>query len=867
MSPLGQSSDSYRKAGALGARLAALHRKGLPLPATWVLDADACRDCIEAQLPTGHDLATLLRLSRGRERLTRAARARELLGQGEADAPLRSAFEAIYKTLGPEAPRGLVLRYSATTEDETVASMAQLGGQARALGSPETLMRAAFEAWSLLYLPGTLSYLAERGARDVAMALVVQPLVEARVSGTLFTRAPDAPDLGSGASWVVQAHWGLGACAHEAGRPVDTLRITRTGQVLSTLVAPKPTRLGAGDCELREDDVLPGDVRRVCLEPAECEQLAEVGAKVEAAFGPGGGWAIDFVLTEAGVLVTGARPMLGRGYPPGGSEYTVWSRAFSGETPGGVLSPLTQSLLLPFSERGLRQGLSSLGGSVAKGETLVRFVHGRLYANMSALVEAVSSVPGLDAGGLAEWSGLAGRQALGRRLRRPKASWSVARVPLTAARLLAEQTRLGLEVERFEHAFAEAERGLDELDLAILPDDALAPTLRETRALLGRTGALHLGASTGVYASHLALRSVLSRRFPVTGERHAHAVTAGLPGLPSVLPLVALARLAETARLDAPAAERLRGGEALHPADLPDGPLRRGFARFLDEHGDRATGEAELYEPRWRERPEPLLAVLAASLEGPVRDPAQAVGLARKRAEAEFGKLGERLSLVENEVCKVLLDRTRKFLFLRERLRAALSKSFALARRVGLEIDRRLRRLAPILDEGAAFYCTDDELLEALATGHPEVEHLVRLRRYERRRLGRGDPPLSFVGTPSTYRPSPPSSGVLRGLPASGGSAEGPACVLSSTSLEGVRITPGAIIVAPAFDLGLTPLLLVAGGLVLEGGGLLSSSLLVARELGVPAAVDVEGATLALRHGERVRLDGDTGTVEVTSGP
>jgi rifampicin phosphotransferase len=866
LAPLGQSSDSYRKAGALGARLAALHRRGLPLPTTWVLDADPCRDFIESHLPAGHDLATLLRLSRGRERLLRAARARDLLAQGKAEAPLRAAFEGLFQALAAEAPRGLVLRYSATAEDETVASMAQLAGQARPLASPEALARAALEAWSLLYLPASLSYLAERGTRDVAMALVVQPLVAARVAGTLYTRAPDAPHVGADGGWVVQAHWGLGACAYDASKPVDTLRVTRQGQILSSLVAPKLTRLVADAREVRERAVPPDDVRRLCLEPGECERLAEACSRVEAAFGPGGGWAIDFAFVDDGLVLTGAKPMLGRGYPPGGGVGTVWSRTFSGETPSGVLSPLTQSVLLPFSEQGLRQGLTSLGGSVARGETLVRFVHGRLYANMSALVEAAGSVPGLDAGGLADWSGLAGRQALGRGPRRPTTGWAAARMPLTAARLLAGQTRLGLEVERFEQAFAEAERGLDELDLAILPDDALVPTLREARALLARTGALHLGASTGVYASHLALSSVLSRRFPVTGERHAHAVTAGLAGLPSVQPLVALSRLAEVARLDAAAAAKLRDG-ALHPADLPDGPFRRAFARFLDEHGDRATGEAELYEPRWRERPEPLLAVLTAALDGPAREPSQAIGLARKRAEGEFQKLAERLSIVETEVCRVLLDRTRKFLVLREKLRASLSKAFALVRRVALEIDRRLRRLAPSLDAGAAFYCTADELLEALATGHPEVEHLVRLRRYERRRVGRSTPPLSFVGTPSTYRPAPPSSSVLRGLPASSGVATGPACVLTSTSLEGVTIVPGAIVVAPAFDLGLTPLLLVAGGLVLEGGGLLSSSLLVARELGVPAVVDVEGATLALEPGERVRLDGDTGTVEASSGP
>jgi hypothetical protein len=142
LAPLGQSSDSYRKAGALGARLAVLHRRGLALPTTWVLDADPCRDFIEAHLPAGHDLATLLRLSRGRERLARAARARELLAEGEAEPALRSAFEGLCRALAPEAPRGLVLRQSATTEDETVASMAQLGGQARGGGGGPALPRA-----------------------------------------------------------------------------------------------------------------------------------------------------------------------------------------------------------------------------------------------------------------------------------------------------------------------------------------------------------------------------------------------------------------------------------------------------------------------------------------------------------------------------------------------------------------------------------------------------------------------------------------------------------------------------------------------------------------------------------------------------
>ena len=76
-------------------------------------------------------------------------------------------------------------------------------------------------------------------------------------------------------------------------------------------------------------------------------------------------------------------------------------------------------------------------------------------------------------------------------------------------------------------------------------------------------------------------------------------------------------------------------------------------------------------------------------------------------------------------------------------------------------------------------------------------------------------------------------------------------------------VCPGEVLVARTTDIGLSPLFLVAAAVVTELGGPLSHAAVVAREYGVPAVVNVAGATIAIRTGDLVRVDGDRGTVEI----
>jgi pyruvate,water dikinase len=184
-------------------------------------------------------------------------------------------------------------------------------------------------------------------------------------------------------------------------------------------------------------------------------------------------------------------------------------------------------------------------------------------------------------------------------------------------------------------------------------------------------------------------------------------------------------------------------------------------------------------------------------------------------------------------------------------------------RSVVLDADRRLLRLDPSIGEGGAFFCTFDELLAALAIGRHDLGELVAARRAEHARdLARPDPPPTFVGRPPPVALPPSGGAVLRGLAASGGVVEGPVRLVGPGGASPAALLPGEILVARTTDVGLTPLFLVAAGVVTELGGPLSHAALVAREYGVPAVVNVGGATTALHDGDRVRVDGDRGVVE-----
>jgi pyruvate,water dikinase len=174
---------------------------------------------------------------------------------------------------------------------------------------------------------------------------------------------------------------------------------------------------------------------------------------------------------------------------------------------------------------------------------------------------------------------------------------------------------------------------------------------------------------------------------------------------------------------------------------------------------------------------------------------------------------------------------------------------------------------------GDIFFLELEEVRRLVESFEPDfveqLQDLVQLRRTQLAQDSQLNPvPLLVYGNnpPAlpfrTEIPSPDQ--VLQGIPASPGQAEGRVKVLRN--LQGVPdIDKDTILVVPYTDSGWAPVLVRAGGLIAEAGGRLSHGAIIAREYGIPAIMDVKSATWILQDGQRVRIDGYRGTVEISN--
>ncbi|MCA1993202.1 MAG: pyruvate phosphate dikinase PEP/pyruvate-binding protein, partial [Coleofasciculus sp. S288] len=185
------------------------------------------------------------------------------------------------------------------------------------------------------------------------------------------------------------------------------------------------------------------------------------------------------------------------------------------------------------------------------------------------------------------------------------------------------------------------------------------------------------------------------------------------------------------------------------------------------------------------------------------------------------------------------------------------------------EIWLRSRLLA---EAGDIFFLEFSEIRRLVAeTERGLTEHLPQIVQQRRSQLQQHrqlatvpslfyghEPPLPLIPDLS----SPSSQELLQGIGASAGQVEGWVKVLRN--LQAVpNIDRQTILVVPYTDSGWAALLARAGGLIAEVGGRLSHGAIVAREYGIPAVMDIHNATHILRDGQRVRIDGQRGIVEI----
>ncbi len=287
--------------------------------------------------------------------------------------------------------------------------------------------------------------------------------------------------------------------------------------------------------------------------------------------------------------------------------------------------------------------------------------------------------------------------------------------------------------------------------------------------------------------------------------------------------------------------------------DLASGRLERGA--FLLRFGHRGSHEMELAQPRWAEDPAALERLLLSAGRGDdVRIPDPDAALERVSREAG-------LSATQGAALADALRTLHRLLGLRETAKHYLMLGYALVRRVLVELDRRFDL------RGGIFYLAPEELPDLARAASAGTELRDRVEQRRRRRaaaLSLAVPQVIFSDDLEAVGRDAAVGGaeVLQGVPLSAGVAEAPALVVHDPGEARVPAEP-YILVCPTTDPAWVPLFIHARGVVMETGGVLSHGAIVAREFGLPAVAGLPDVHRRLRTGQRLRVDGATGRVNV----
>jgi pyruvate,water dikinase len=188
----------------------------------------------------------------------------------------------------------------------------------------------------------------------------------------------------------------------------------------------------------------------------------------------------------------------------------------------------------------------------------------------------------------------------------------------------------------------------------------------------------------------------------------------------------------------------------------------------------------------------------------------------------------------------------------------------ALVKPIVLDAGRQLAAQGRIASVDDVWFLSIPELLAAMNHADAPAGLYVAERRAAWAQAWQQKPPRIITSEGeipvASYAAGAPM-GALAGSPVSAGVVEGVARVVRDPQTD--RLQPGEILVAPFTDPGWTPLFIQAAGLVMEVGGLMTHGSVVAREYGIPAVVGVLDATTRIRTGQRVRVHGTAGYVEL----
>lgn len=846
--------------GGKGAHLGALSRiEGIRVPAGFCVTTDAFRRIMAESPSIGDRLEELSHPDPDdREAIrTLGARIRRTIEETAVPDDLAAEITGALARLGEQA--ACAVRSSATAEDLPTASFAGQQDTYLNVMGPTAILRHVSRCWASLFTERAVTYRRRNGIdhRAVHMAVVVQQMVFPQAAGILFTADPVT---GNRKVATVDAGFGLGE-ALVSGLVNPDVFTVRDGEVVARTIAAKQRAVhalpGGGTREVEIDS---RRQEQPALTDPQAVRLVRLGRRIEAHFGRPQDieWCLvddDFRIVQSRPITTlfpipeaddqenhvyvsvGHQQMMTDAMKPLGlSMWQLTAMAPMHAAGGRLFVDVTRRLASPASRAAL---LDVMG----KGDPLVRDALETVLGREDFIPSLPDAVPG-----------------------GPPAGGAPAPVETDPAIV----TEL---IERSRASVAALDRDIRTKTGPAL-FDFLLEAFAEHKRVLGDP--LNMRA---IMAGMEATWWLNDRLQEWLGEKNAaDTLTLSAPDNITSEMGLALLDVADVVRARPEVVAFLRGVEHVEDdAFLDELPklaggteARDAIEAYLDRYGMRCVGEIDITRPRWRERPATLVPLILDNVRN--FEPGAAERRfregRRKAREKERDVLSRLRALPEGDrkadETKRMIDRVRTFIGYREYPKYGIVSRYFVYKRALLAEAGRLVRAGVLTDREDVFYLTFGEFHDVVRS-HRVDDELVRRRKEAFRSHQALTPPRVLTSdgeaVNGAYRRDDVPSGALAGLPVSAGTVEGRARVV--LDIAEADLEAGDILVTTYTDPSWSPLFVGIAGLVTEVGGLMTHGAVIAREYGLPAVVGVEQATRRIRDGQRIRVHGTDGYVEV----
>lgn len=304
---------------------------------------------------------------------------------------------------------------------------------------------------------------------------------------------------------------------------------------------------------------------------------------------------------------------------------------------------------------------------------------------------------------------------------------------------------------------------------------------------------------------------------------------------------------------------------------LDGGNIVSDFIRdYLKKYGMRCSGEIDITRTRWIENPMLLVPIILSNIKNFEPNAhsfkfGQGLLEAKQKEEEILRRLrklpgGNKKAKKTKKAISVL----RNFAGYREYNKYIIIWYFWIIKQVLLKEAETLRQNNIIEDINDIYYLTFDELRNVVKTKHVDYS-LITKRKEDYKIYEKLTPPRVITSDgeviPGEYDTGNIPKGAIAGTPVSTGIVEGRARVI--LNMDEAKMEEGDILITKFTDPSWTPLFVLVKGLVTEVGGMMTHGAVVAREYGLPAVAGVDDATKIIKDGQRIRINGTEGYIEI----